>query len=69
MITLLNFENNNIAISWKTILVGRKLKLVNSSFIEDFASQYLSEHYKLDNMNIIELAYGVKDEFEIDEKL
>ncbi len=69
MIQLNDFKKNNISISWKTIYIGRKLNLINSKFIEDFASQYLSEHYKLDNINIIELAYGLKDDFEINDKL
>lgn len=69
MIQLNDFKKNNISISWKTIYIGRKLNLINSNFIEDFASQYLSEHYKLDNINIIELAYGLKDNFEINDRL
>lgn len=69
MIKLANFAKNNISVSWKTILTGRKLHLADKSFVKDFASQYLLDHYKLDNINIIELAYGLEDEFEINENI
>jgi len=69
MIALTDFKENTIPVSWKTIYIGRKLNLINSNFIEDFATQYLIEHYKLDNINIIELAYGLKDDFEINDRL
>lgn len=68
-ILLKTFKQNNIPITWKTIFVGRKLKLADNFLIEDFATDYLAEHYPLNNINIIELAYGVKDNFELDDIL
>ncbi len=69
MIKLIDFKKNAISIFWKTTLVGRTLKLVDTSFIDDFATQYLLDHYKIENKDIIELSYGVNNTFEIDERV
>ncbi len=69
MIKLTFFEKYNIPISWGTIIVGRKLKLVNNAFIEDFATKCLIQNDKLNNPNIIELAYGIKDDYLINQLL
>lgn len=53
----------------ENIIHRRQLRLVDKSFVKDFASQYLLDHYKLDNINIIELAYGIEDELIIDETI
>lgn len=65
MIKLSFFEKNNISISWDTVLVGRKLKLAGNIFIEDYATKYLIET-NTNNIKIIELAYGIKDDYIID---
>lgn len=63
------FKENHISISWKTIWVGRKLKLADSSFVEDYATDYLLEHSATQNLSLIELAYGVKNEFDVNDIL
>lgn len=63
------FNENNIPISWKTVLVGRKLKLADNLFVEDFATNYLLENSTFQNLSLIELAYGVKNEFDVNDIL
>lgn len=66
---LKKFKENNISISWKTIIVGRKLGLANASFIEEFATDCLINNSKIKNQYIAELASGITDNFEIDQLL
>jgi hypothetical protein len=60
------FKEDNINVTWQTIIVGRKLGFVTAKIIEDYATDYLIENYKTDNIMIIELAYGIIDDFKID---
>ena len=69
MISLAYFQKYTISVSWKTVFIGRQLHLADKAFLTDFASQYLLDHYKLDNINIIELAYGIEDGLDIDETI
>lgn len=69
MINSTFFKENNIPISWKTIIVGRKLGLVDNKFIDEYATNYLLEHYKIDNPYILELASNLNDDFEINNNL
>lgn len=56
-------KSHHIPLSWSTIFVGKKLNLVHNACIEAFATQYLSDNPKANNVQIIDLAYGFPDTY------
>ncbi|KAA6450396.1 DUF2247 family protein [Bacillus swezeyi] len=54
-------NENNINYDWKTLYVGLKLGLIESSDITDFAVEFLTSNPESNNQNIIQLAWGDND--------
>jgi len=57
------FKECKIPLNWKTIFIGRKLGLLDNTFVEAFATEYLIMHPSSSNFDINELAYGVPDTY------
>ena len=58
------FQKSKIPLTWKSIIVGRKLGVATNEFIEAFAVEYLIQHPSVHNLDINELAYGIPDTYQ-----
>ncbi|GGJ31906.1 DUF2247 family protein [Paenibacillus hunanensis] len=61
-------KSNGFSCNWSTLFVGRILKLITSSDVIHYATEYLNVNMDTDNEYILELAWG-HSEKHVDEML
>lgn len=55
-------KKNNLDCNWITLYVGRKFKIISSSDVIRFSTEYLNNHEEVKDLNIIELACNSQED-------
>ncbi|WP_105954529.1 DUF2247 family protein [Bacillus halotolerans] len=63
-ITLNTFKVHHVNYDWKTLYVGLKQGWINKIKVMNYAVEYLMNHPVVQQEEILELAWGDKDEIE-----
>ncbi|WHY24377.1 DUF2247 family protein [Bacillus velezensis] len=63
-ITLNTFKVHHVNYDWKTLYVGLKQEWINKIEVMNYAVEYLMNHPVVQQEEILELAWGDKDEIE-----
>lgn len=66
--TLQLFKDNNVGYDWNTIYVGRRLRIISHSVVNEYALELLEDNEDIDNAQILELAWTLEED-ETDKEL
>lgn len=60
--TLQLLKDNNVKYNWNTIYVGRRIKIISHSVVNEYALEILEDNKDMDNAQILELAWNLSED-------